>query len=312
MTRFAPWLLAVALAASADDAPPRWAFTEGDHSLRSNTRQEVSVTPPGQAAFTVAVETEETWKASMRAAGESWRMELRSESLRVRESGGEWRSVAVEGADEGWAVARLRALRGLRFEMVLAPDGRVRSCVAGRLDVPPPPGLPQDVHDAMWDPTGLAKALRAIWVRLPPALPSRGDLVQVEDAEAGVRRVRTWQRRPEDELGLTPAAQGALALAGRTWGRRAEEVLFTGVFPDGAPPTPQDTIATISPDVVSVTWDEAEEYGVIDLDIATGRVKGSCLQFRAALRIQVRAGDVLETWPGETSIEHVLRLDPPR
>lgn len=310
--RFLTALLLIAAVASAEEAPLRWAFSEGEHTLRSNVTQHVAVTPPGQAPLSVDVETEETWKASMRAAGESWRLTLAWERLRVREPGGDWKEVDPEGPDEGWGVARLRALRALKFDLVLAADGRVRSCVAERLEVAAPPGLPEDVHDAMWEPTGLAKTLRAMWVRLPPALPEAEDLVQVEDAEAGVRRLRTWQRRPQDPLALTAEAERALGLAGRTWGRRDEEVLFTGIFPDGAPQPSRDTMAAISPDVVAVVWTDANEYGVVDADLGTGLVKGVGVQFGATLQIQVRAGEVLEIWPGETSTEQVLRIDPPQ
>ncbi|GEM_PF-4139858 len=310
--RVTSWLLLLAIAASAEEVRLRWAFTEGDHRVQSNVTQHVSVTPPGQAPLEVDVETEETWKASMRAAGESWRLTLAWERLRVRETGSDWKEIAAEGPEEGWGVARLRALRAIAFDLVLGSDGRVRSCAGRRLDVAAPPGLPDDVHDAMWDPTGLAKTLRAMWVRLPPTLPAAGELVQVEDAEAGVRRLRTWQRRPVDEGALTDQAMRALGLAGRTWGRRAEELLFVGIFPDGAPQPARDTAAAISPDVVAIVWEDAGEYGVVDADLGTGLVHGVAVQFGASLQIQVRAGEVLEVWPGEISIEQVLRIDPPQ
>lgn len=311
MKRLLPLLL-LAIAASGEEVRLRWALSEGDHRLRSSVTQKLSVTPPGQGPLEIDVETEETWKATVRAAGESWRLSLAWERLRVKEAGGEWTEIDPGMAEGGWAVERLRALRALTFDMVLAPDGRVRSCTATRLDVAAPPGLPEDVHDAMWDPTGLAKTLRALWVRLPPAAPAAEEKIQVEDAEAGVRRLRTWQRKPEDERELPDDGMRALGLAGRTWGRRPDEVMFTGVFPDGAPQPARDTAAAISPDVVSVIWDEAGEYGVVDADLATGVVKGVGIRFRATLRIQVRDGEVIEVWPGETTVEQVLRIDPPQ
>ncbi len=312
MKRILPSLLLVAIAASAEEVRLRWALAEGEHRIRSSVTQRISVTPPGQAPIEIDAETEETWKAAIRDGGESWRLSLSWERLRVREAGGEWTEVDPEKPGAGWAEERLRALRALTFDMVLAPDGRVRSCTAKRLDVAAPPGLPQDVHDAMWDPTGLAKTLRAMWVRLPPVLPGPEETVQVEDAEAGVRRLREWKRKPDDERVLTDEGRKALGLAGRTWGRRPDEVLFTAAFPDGAPQPARDTAAAISPDVVSVLWEEAGEAGVVDVDLATGLVKGAGVRFKATLAIQVRVGEVIEVWPGEMSIEQVLRIDPPQ
>lgn len=309
MKRLLPILL-LAIAARAEESSLRWALSEGEHRLQSSVFQRISVSPPGQAPLTVRFETEETWKADVRLAGGSWRVSLTWERLRAREEDGVWREVDPAGPDEGWGVARLRALRGLAFDLVLAPDGRVRSCDARRLDLPPPPGLPQDIHDAMWDPTGLAKSIRAMWIRLPPTTPAPGEMVHVEDADIGVRRLRTWQRRPEKDDDLTDPVREVLARL-RRWARADDELMFTAVFPDGAPQPPRDTLATISPDVVSVTWDAANEYGVAEADLAAGVVKGVGVWFHTELLVQVRAGEVLETWQGDCTIEQVFRIDPP-
>lgn len=310
-------LFAVLLAATsigAEGVAPRWALDPGEHRIRSRVLQRIDATPPGVAPLTVVVETEERWKAAVEAKDGALRLALSWEGLRVREGEtGEWREIDPKRPGANWAEDRLRALRSMAFDLVLSPDGRVVSSEARRLEVAPPPGLPQEVHGAMWDAEGLLAPLRAMWVRLPSAFPAEGQMLSTEDSDAGPRRIRQWRRTPTKREELeTDAMRAARAMAARTWTRTpGKEVVFVGVWPDGAPAVEVDTIAAISPDVVSVTWTDAGEEGVLEADLDTGAVSGVVLRFHAALGIQVRRGDLVEAWEGSLVTEQTLLLDPP-
>jgi len=326
----------------AEGPSPRYALDPGTHRLRTTTLQRVRVEPPGRGVCLVVVETEETWKADVVAEGSDRRLALTWEKLRVKdEATGEWKEVdatkpasdkAPAGADKGpagadkgpagadkgpagadWAAARLAALRGKSFEVVLSADGGVRDVKGADLDLAAPPNLPQEVHEAMWRRDRLAASFAEMWVRLPARIPSAEETVETDETDCGVRRLRRWTRLPVARPGDENASENIAADIRRVpwWDPKKEAVLYReAVFPAGAPRASRDAMTTISPEVVSAGWDDATEAGTIDIDLATGAVRGAAAAFNARLRLQVRVGEGVETWDGEATVERVLQIDP--
>lgn len=307
-------VLCLAATALAEEPVPRYALDPGAHRLRATTSQRIRVEPPGRRICLVVVDAEETWKADVFAEGADRRLALSWEKLRVKdEATGDWKEVDATKPAADWASARLVALRGKSFEVVLSPDGGVRDVKGADLDLAAPPDLPDEVHEAMWRRDRLAASFAEMWVRLPAKVPSADETVETDETDCGTRRLRRWTRLPvarSGEEGASPEISADITRA-PWWDPKKDAILYReAVFPAGAPRASRDAVTAISPEVVSAGWDDATEAGTIDIDLATGAVRGAASTFTARLRLQVRVGEGVETWDGEVRVERTLLLDP--